>query len=213
MVELNKKELILKNIYLIKHFASKFYIDDFNINYESLINTGMNGLLEAIEDFNPHAGLKFSSVATNIVKFKILDEIKRASSFTKEDVLQVQSYTTEYLNAFRSYNATDDNNEITNLINIDNRFKNKCLIIYTAYLDDFLSDLTIVNTNESLNILDSGIKQLSNLEKKVLYLYYTEEFNYSQIKFLLDVPEENLFFIHTIALAKLREIILNTIHN
>ena len=89
MIDTNKKELILKNIHLIKHFASKYYVDDFGINYEVLTTSGLNGLLEAIESYNPKSGVKLSTLASNSIKFKILDEIRKSSSFTKEDITQV----------------------------------------------------------------------------------------------------------------------------
>lgn len=214
MIGLNKKEIVSRNIYLIKHFASKYYVDDFNIDYNTLVLAGMSGLLESIDNYNVKAGLKFSLFASNNIKFKILDEIKRTSSLTQEDVLQVKKYALDYLLNF--YNSTDNNQNETNLkhsYNIDKKFKNKCLIVYTAYLNDFLLDSININANELLEIFDTGIKKLSNLEQQVLYMYYTEEFDYLQIRHLLDIPEDNIFFIHTIALAKLKEYLSSVINN
>ena len=213
MIDTNKKELILKNIHLIKHFASKYYVDDFGINYEVLTTSGLNGLLEAIESYNPKSGVKLSTLASNSIKFKILDEIRKTSSFTKEDIAQVSSYGVNYLSNFRDSNDSSDENYKNDLINIDTNFKNKCLIVYSAYLKEYLLDSKLLSTNDMLTIFDSGVKNLSALEQKILYMYYTESFNYFQIKSLLDISESNIFFIHTLALAKLREYFLSVLDN
>lgn len=213
MIDTNKKELILKNIHLIKHFASKYYIDDFGINYEALTTGGLNGLLEAIESFNPKSGVKLSTLASNSIKFKILDEIRKSSSFTKEDIIQVSNYGVDYLYNFRTFNENGDENSKNDLIHIDTNFKNKCLIVYSAYLKEYLLDSKLLSTNDMLTIFDSGVKNLSALEQKILYMYYTESFNYFQIKSLLDISESNIFFIHTLSLAKLREYFLSVLDN
>lgn len=210
MVEINKKELVSKNIYLVKHFAFKYYIKGFNLNYSDLVSSAMSGLLEAIDSYNPQSGLKFSLTAINSIKFKILNEIKRTSSITEEDVLQVKKYTLDYLSYFREINSRDNKNYIDNLINVDESFKNKCLIIYTAYLRELLIESkNSISFNELLVFFHEGLKNLSDLEQKVMYMYYTEEFNYSQINSLLNLSESNIFFIHTLALAKLKEYLSN----
>mgnify|MGYP001596616578 CR=1 FL=1 len=210
MVQANKKELILKNIPIIKHFASKYYIDDFNISYDTLLSSGMNGLLNAVDEYNIKSGVKFSLFASNNIKFQILKEIRRTSALSRGDVLQVEKYCEENLDKFYRINS-DDASEYLKKLNpagvIQPQLKNKCLLVYTAYLDDFLLKSEYVNLNELINVLNDGTKKLSYLEQLILYLYYKEELTYYQIEQVLNIPECSIFGIHTIALSKLRKLL------
>ena len=210
MIQANKKELILKNIYIIKHFASKYYIDDFNISYDTLLSSGMNGLLNAVDDYNIKSGIKFSLFASNNIKSQILNEIRRTSALTRGDVLQVKKYCEENLEQFYKINADDTSEYFKRLDSTDiihPPLKSKCLLVYTAYLDDFLLDLENVNLSKLVNTLNAGIKKLSHLEQLILYLYYKEELTYSQVEQVLNISECSIFGIHTIALTKLRELL------
>lgn len=210
----NKKELVFKHLYLVRHFASKYYIADFNINYADLITSGTSGLIEAIDDYNPKLGTKLSSVASPCIKFKILNEMKRTSALDREDVLHVRKYLLDYLDNFRKYNAGDSSSRISEFININENFKNKCKLVYTAYLNElFICFENSIAINRLVDIFNKGLKGLSDMEQKVLYMYYTEEFNYSQIALILEVSEMHIFFIHTLALAKLEEYFLNATQN
>ena len=209
MLNSDKKELILKNIPMVKNFASKFYIDDFNIDYNSLLSRGTKGLLNCVDEFNSSNGVKFSSVASNNVKLEILDEIRRMSSFTTDDILQVKNYCEEVLYSF--CNNSTNNDEDDSNINFDasryDNIKNKCLLSFTAYLDDFLFDSEDIALNTLILDLNKNIDTLSYLEKLVLYLFYKEELNYHQISSVLNVSSDLIFNIHVIGLSKIRELI------
>lgn len=210
MVQSNKKELVLRSIPIIKHFASKYYIDDFNISYDTLLSTGMNGLLNAVDKYNTKSGVKFSLFASNNIKRQMIDEIKRISSLDNEGILQVKKYCEDNLNNFykiNSDNTSEYMNKLDSMYAIQPQLKNKCLLVYTAYLDDFLFDSKEVNLNELIAVLNSEIKKLSHLEQLILYLYYKEELTYYQVKQVLNISECSIFYIHTIALSKLRELI------
>lgn len=213
MIDINKKNLIAKNAYLVRHFASKYYVDDFGINYETLVISGFDGLLEAVGSYNSKSGVKLSTLSSNLIKFKILDAIRKASSFTKEDITQVLNYGEAYLINFRSSSGNNAENFNYDLINIDTNFKNKCLVVYSAYLKEYLFNSKLLSVNDMMLFFDLSINKLCSLEQKILYMYYTEGFNYFQIKSLLDIPEDNIFFIHTLALAKLREYFLSISDN
>lgn len=206
----DKKELILENISIVKHFASKFYIDGFDINYDSLLSRGINGLLNCVDEFNSKSGIKFSSFASIGIKLAILDEIRRTSSFNEDDILQVKDYCDELLISFYN-NPSNDKDNILN-INSDNSsysdIKNKCLLSFTAYLDDFLFDLKPVALNTLILDLNKEISStLSYLEKLVLYLFYKEELNYSQISIVLNISNDLIFNIHSIGISKIRWLI------
>ena len=210
MLNKDKKELILGNISIIKHFASKFYIDDFDINYDSLLSRGTKGLLSCADEFNGRSCIKFSSYASNKIKLEILDEIRRTSSFCKGDILQVKNYCEEVLDSFYN-NSTDNDDELFNIHFGDssyNNIKNKCLVSFTAYLDDFLFDSKPIILNELVLNLNKEISNtLSYLEKLVLYLFYKEELNYTQISMVLNVSSDLIFYIHTIGISKVRGLI------
>ena len=204
MLSLDKKELILRNISMVKHFVSKFYVDDFGLNYDLLLSQGMAGLLNCVDEYNSKNGIKFQTFASNKIKLEILNEIRRTSSFTMDDVLVVKKYCSNMLTNF--YTGTSNNNINLNSNN-DISIKNKCLLAFTAFLDEFLIDSTNVQLGDLINDLAKDIDTLSKLEKSVLYLFYKEELNYNQISIVLDISTNHIFYIHAIGLSKIREFI------
>ena len=203
----NKKELVVNNIYLVKHFASKYYIDGLDIRYEDLLADGITGLIEAAEVYNPNNGTSFTSLASNNIKFYILNKIRRTSSLlTREDVLQVMRQLEDI---FQDYmNNSSDLLKENNLELLNDELMNKSLLICTAYLDIFFDihkDILISNVYKELHFLLEG---LSHLEQLVLSLFYVKELTYSNIKQVLGLSEKHIYCIHIVALLKIRKLFL-----
>lgn len=207
MLSLNKKELVLRNLCIVNHFVSKFYIDDFDLNYDLLVSKGITGLLSCADEYNEKNGVKFSSFASNKIKTEILNEIRRTSSYTKDDVLYVKNYCDNILSTIRNnsdINTCLDINDFSSIFDLN--MKNKCLLAFSAFLDDFLLDSEDIQLNSLIN-LQKDICMLSCLEKNVLYLYYKEELNYNQISSILNTSNNYVFMIHTIGISKIRELL------
>ena len=208
MISLDKKELILNNISIVKHFTSKFYIDDFSLDYDLLMSKGITALFNCVDEYNERNGIKFSTFASNRIKLEILNEIRRTSSFSQDDVLYIKNFCDEFLsNFYKNYSDNEHSDSYTKNFILDKKLKNKCLLAYTAFLDDFLFDSEDISIHDLINNSNEYFNLLSRLEKYVLYLFYKEELNYNQISVVLNISTNHIFLIHTIGLSKIREFI------
>ena len=75
---LDKEELIIKNIPLVKYMASKYYTSKLGLEYEDLVSYGTMGLIDAANKFDCGKGAKFSTFASLKIKSFIIDEIRKS---------------------------------------------------------------------------------------------------------------------------------------
>ena len=73
-------EIIKLNTNLVHYIAQRFVIHSERFGYDDLFQEGMLGLLDAIKNFNTASGLKFSTLAYNLIRFKIINFINSNSS-------------------------------------------------------------------------------------------------------------------------------------
>lgn len=202
----NKKELVVNNIYLVKHFASKYYIDGLDIRYEDLLSSGVTGLINAAEFYNINSEINFLHLASNNIKFSILNKLRIASSLTREDVLQVMRQLEDIFQDYMNDNL--DLLKENNLELLNDELMNTSLLICTAYLDIFFDihkDVLISDVYKEMHFLLEG---LSYLEQLVLSLFYVKELTYSNIKQVLGLSEKHICCIHIVALLKIRKLFL-----
>ena len=84
-----REELILKYAPLIKYIANRIAARlPVHIDIQDMINSGVLGLMDAIEKFDPDKGVKFETYAEYRVKGAILDSL-RAMDWVPRSVRKV----------------------------------------------------------------------------------------------------------------------------
>ena len=87
-----RQELIVKYTPLIKYIANRIAIRlPSHIDIEDIVNTGVLGLMDAIEKFDPTRGVKFETYAEFRIKGAILDEL-RALDWVPRSVRKIATW-------------------------------------------------------------------------------------------------------------------------
>ena len=208
---MNREELIKENMPLVKSIARKFFIPGKGFEYQDLVNSGVIGLIDAINKFDAEKGAKFSSYSYIKIKSAILDEIRNQSPISKHNLTKVNKYNrvveklqSKLLREPTSYEIAKElkvsEKELHDIeSNID--MLNIVSLNYVIFEDtnetvqDVISDReeeapeNIIEEEEKLEILSKAISNLNEREKLILSLYYYEDLNLKEIGKVLGVSD------------------------
>ncbi len=221
--DVGKEETILKYAPLIKYIANRIAARlPLHIDIRDMINSGVLGLMDALEKFDPEKGVKFETYAEYRIKGAILDNL-RAMDWVPRSVRKVATLlenTHSDLEKKFGRPATDE--EVAKSMNVDvekfykmlNRVSNIPMLSLemdarTSILDRLVSDSSktpyeAIDKEELRGVLASSIERLPEKEKKVISLYYFSEITMKEIGKILDLTESRVSQIHTKAVTKLR---------
>ena len=223
----NKEQLILDNIYLVRNIASKYYTNKLGMDYEDLVSYGIMGLIDATKKFDISRGCKFSTYAVLKIRSFIIDEIRKASPISRNDISNISKYNcaveelqkillreptdkeiSEYMNmSLREIEKIENSIYIMTTTSLDTMIfeenKDICLID-TIKEDEKLSPSNIVESSEKLEILTKAIDSLKERDRIILSLYYYEEFTLKEIGKVLELSESRVSQLHSRAIVNLR---------
>lgn len=223
----NNEQLILDNIYLAKNIASKYYTYKLGMEYEDLVSYGIMGLIDATKKFDKNRGCKFSTYAVLKIKSFIIDEIRRHSPISRNDVSNISKYNSSveelqkkllreptdheiarYMNlSIKEVGKIESNIHIMTTTSLDNIIfedNNDIRVVDTVKDDDKLIPSNIIEENEKLEILTKAIEILKERDRLVLSLYYYEELTFKEIGKVLEVSESRTCQLHSRAIVNLR---------
>ena len=227
MTLLNQEELIINNMPLVKHIASKYYTSKIGMEYEDLVSLGVLGLIDASNKFDADRGVKFSTYASIRIGCFIIDEIRKHSPVSRLYISKINEYNkaVEVLQNQTFREPTID--EISEYMNLSKKeisdIKVRLGHLNTSSLDkvisdddhevrlidtikekDTLSPSEIVEREEKVEILTKALDMLKEKDKLVLSLYYYEELTLKEIGVVLGVSESRVSQIHSRAITNLR---------
>lgn len=227
--------LIKKYSPLVKYVAGKVSIGmPPNVEFNDLVGYGTFGLLDAIEKFNPEKHVKFKTYAVTRIRGSIFDEL-RALDWVPRSVRQ-KTREVEFVvrklesSLGRTASAQEIANELgislkeyekisvkisgVSLLSLNDTFylgseSDRVLIQDSIESSSIFSPEDSIEKEEKKKLLLDAIKQLSEKERKVLLLYYYEDFTLKEIGKTLEVTESRVSQLHTRAIDKLRTILEN----
>ncbi len=218
---------------LVKNVASRMALGfPKSVELNDLVNTGVIGLIEAFNNFDPARGVKFETYAVPRIRGAILDELRaldwvprstRAKSREIERAVthlenqlgrspsdgelakQLNISTDELLSALGDVSSTTllSLDELINRED-DNRQVPRIETVENAAADNILSDL---ERNELRAFLINSISSLTEQERLVIALYYYEELTLKEIGEVMLISESRVSQIHTKAVLRLRAMI------
>lgn len=236
MVNDYKEQYILDNMNLVKYIASKYFTKNIGIEYEDLVSYGTMGLIDAANTYKEDRNCKFSTYASLKIKAAIIDEIRRHSHISRNDVAKIKEYNNaieylqnnllrepkdieiaDYLNIsiaeVRKIESNINSMTTTSLDMVIFQGNNDINLIDTIKEDSDLSPENIVEGEEKLQILTKAIDMLKEKDKLVLSLYYYEEFTLKEIGKVLEVSESRVSQLHSRAIVNLRNAISKLNYN
>ncbi len=194
-----KKELVLEHLPLVKKVANKIYnrIPEGVVDFEELVNTGVIGLIKAIDRYDEKRA-KFSTYAYIKIRGEILDYLRKLDFLPRSVRGKIKKGEVE-----------DLKEEIASFISIEEKLFSES--------DRFTIKDTLVSSNPTpeeeliLNDMKSrladAISRLSDREKLILQLIFVEELDLKSISEILGISVSRVSQIKTAALKKLKELL------
>jgi RNA polymerase sigma factor for flagellar operon FliA len=224
-----REEIITEYAPLIKYIAQKIAARlPANIELDDLISSGVIGLMDAIEKYDPTRDNKFKTYAEFRIRGAILDEL-RAQDWVPRSVREkAKMLERAYSKIEHAMGRPATDEEICEELKINqeeyydllNQVRSVSLLSY-----DDLSNLSKGDRRMALGLSDNSrsatpfsevnvahlkknvaeaINELPEKQKLVLSLYYYEDLNLKEIGKVLDVTESRVSQLHTQAILRLR---------
>lgn len=224
----DQEQLIVNNMPLVKHIASKYHTEKIGIEYEDLVSFGVMGLIDASHKFDVNRGVKFSTYASIRIASFIIDEIRKQSPVSRSYISKIKEYNKAVSTLQNQKGRQPNLEEISSYMNISKNevddIKVKLSSLNTASLDnvmyddeseikliDTIKDENIASTSdliekkEMIDIMEKAIDMLNEKDRLVLSLYYYEELTLKEIGMILGVSESRVSQLNSRAIVKLRE--------
>ena len=226
-----KDQIVLEHTALIKYIVNRIAVRlPSHIDLDDLYSTGVIGLIDAIDKYDPEKNCKFKTYAEFRIKGAILDQL-RSLDWVPRSVRQ-KSRKLE-----RAYGeieqrlgraATDD--EVADSLGLEidkfhtmlNQVRGISMVNLeevrgtnsdgdrTGTFADIIEDVHSENPFASLklletkNVISDTIGVLPEKERLVVSLYYYEDLNMKEIGGILGITESRVCQIHTKAVMRLR---------
>ena len=230
---ITRDKLLNEYLPLVKNVAGRMAIGfPKSVELNDLISTGVIGLIEAFNNYDPSRGVKFETYAVPRIRGAILDELRALDwvpRSTRAKSREIEKAMTKLENRLgRSpsemelakqlnissdelLSALDDVSSTT-LLSLDelicreddNRQVPRIETIQNEGVNNVLHDLERV---ELRAFLINAISTLSEQERLVVALYYYEELTLKEIGEVMLISESRVSQIHTKAVLRLRAMI------
>jgi RNA polymerase sigma factor for flagellar operon FliA len=236
----NRDALIEEYIPLVKYLAQRISMKLPNhVEIDDLVNSGIIGLIDAIEKFDMSRGIKFKTYAEFRIRGAIFDGLRSLDwvprSVRKQKKMVEQSYasleqklgrhaTDEELSADLGvgldefYKILDNLKGVTmgkfvELNNNDSQGNDGDSAI--AFIPDSSSDdpYEEFQKHELTEILAEAIRNLPDKERYVVSLYYFDELTMKEIGTVLNITESRVSQLHTKSMLRLRDTLKNHVES
>lgn len=220
-----KEEMILSHLDLVKYIALRLAPRlPADISVDDLFNSGIIGLMDAIDKFDPSQEIQFKTYAKIRIKGAMLDEL-RAMDWIPRSLRQKSSNLQNTLSTLEKKlgrQPTDEETAAELNISLDEYHRIldevKSISVLPMEILDAIQEtqgdgqLGICNDNPVHTIyrdqirkkLAEAISSLSKNEQLVLSLYYYEELTMKEIGVILGYTESRISQLHTKAVLRLR---------
>ena len=224
-----KDKLIMEYAPLIKFIAQKIAMRlPSNIELDDLISSGVIGLMDAIEKYDPTRDNKFKTYAEFRIRGSILDELRSQDWVPRSvrDKSKLLDRTIVTLESEFGRSPTDQEIAEKLKISLEDLYDlmNQVKPVSVLSIDEaptfssvdkksilnILAGCKLNNPHSQLNVkfvkdvVTSAIEDLPERQRLVLSLYYYEDLNLKEIGRVLRVTESRVSQLHAHAIARLR---------
>lgn len=226
-----REKIVLYYVPLVKYVVARLFTHLPNhVSKDDLLNTGIIGLIKAVERYDPSRANKFDTYAVHRVRGAILDELRsydlmprRLRMRAREVQNAIKSlegelvrYPTDIEIAEKLQLQIDDYYDLikelspirffplSDVLNEEGEWKVYKEIKNLPGLDDAQNS---AERQEIKQALVKSIQDLPKQERLVITLYYYEELTMKEIGVVLKVSESRVSQIHTHAIFRLRNVV------
>lgn len=229
----SRDELITEHLPYVKRIVQRIAVHlPANVETDDLLNAGVIGLIQAAERYDPTMDNKFITYAVFRIKGAVLSELRSRDFLSKSNRRKAREIENTYLSLEQKLSRQAKDEEVAEDLglSLDEFYRIRKIssisfisfeeIGYTSkenqkslmrYLinNDTEDALTLTRLNEIEKATAEAIGALSEKERKVISLYYWEEFTMKEIGKTLDITESRVSQIHSQAIGSLRRKLIN----
>ncbi|MBY0369891.1 FliA/WhiG family RNA polymerase sigma factor [bacterium] len=224
-----KEKLIKEYAPLIKFIAQKIAVRlPSNIEFDDLVSSGVIGLMDAIDKYDPSRDNKFKTYAEFRIRGAILDEL-RAQDWVPRSVREkAKQLERAHVRLEQKLRRIPTEDELTDELKISKEeyydLLNQVKSVSILSLDEagsfnssdrksilsllesckIPSPLAQLNLKGLKEVVTKAIENLPEKQRLVLSLYYYEDLNLKEIGDVLEVTESRVSQLHTQAILWLR---------
>lgn len=224
-----KEKLILEYAPLIRFIAQKIAVRlPSNIEFDDLVSSGVIGLMDAIDKYDPTRDNKFKTYAEFRIRGAILDEL-RAQDWVPRSVREkAKQLEKAHVRLEQKLGRMPNEDEITKELEVTKEeyyeLLNQVKSVSILSLDEagsfnssdrksilsllesckIPSPIAQLSLKDIKGVVTKAIESLPEKQRLVLSLYYYEDLNLKEIGEVLDVTESRVSQLHTQAILWLR---------
>ena len=224
-----KEKLILEYAPLIKFIAQKIAVRlPSNIEFDDLVSSGVIGLMDAIDKYDPSRDNKFKTYAEFRIRGAILDEL-RAQDWVPRSIREKAKHLERtHVRLEQKMGRAPTEDEVIKELKVSKEeyydLLNQVKSVSILSLDEagsfnssdrksilsllesckIPSPMTQLNFKTVKEVVTKAIESLPEKQRLVLSLYYYEDLNLKEIGEVLEVTESRVSQLHTQAIIWLR---------
>jgi len=223
-----RKAFILEYAPLIKYIANRLAIRlPPHIDINDIINSGVLGLMDALDKYDEAKGVKFKTYAEFRIRGAILDNLRSMDWVPRSIRKTVSLLEKTFVELEKKYNRPPTDDEVAGALKLStdkyyeiisqaSGISLLSLEMISSHEDarlrliDCLTDeeiknpLTAIKIDEIRVIVTDAINMLPENEKKVIMFYYYDDITMKGISKILKLTESRVSQIHTKAIMRLR---------
>ncbi len=228
-----QEEMVLQYAPLIKYIASRLALRlPSHIALEDLISSGIIGLIDAVQKFDPSKNINFKTYAEFRIKGAMLDELRSLDWIPRSVRKKTHLIENAYAQLQRSLGRPAEAEEVAEFLDLElEEFyqlldETKTVSVVgleegrkspggnVSYLEyELLETIQDDNTRDSFlaahfavlqEIMVQAIEALPDKEKLLISLYYYEELTMKEIGQIMGYTESRISQLHTQAMYRLK---------
>ena len=227
-----RNQIIMEFLPKIQYIVQSIKQDNLppTVTEEDLINTGVLGLIDAINKYDPEKGVKLSTYAEIRIRGHIIDSLRKLDWVPRNVRQKARHIETAILEVEQKLGREATPEEIAEYLGMDveeymkyaEKISNSGLISIDTKVgvdeDSTTSLWQILSINDDTpdkhveeeelkRIISDIISKLKERERLVITLYYYEELSMKEIGEILGLTESRISQIHTKTMMKIRNMI------
>ena len=224
-----KEKIVLEHTPLIRYIVNRIAVRlPSHIDLEDLQNTGVIGLMDAIDKYDPEKNCKFKTYAEFRIKGAILDQLRSLDWVPRSIRQKSRRLEQAYSNVEQRLGRSASENEVASSLGIDldefyfllSQVKGISMVnldelrsgsdsdqpAYGDIFEDVKAEnpFASLKSRELCQAVADCIGNLPEKERLVISLYYYEDLNMKEIGNVLGITESRVCQIHTKSVARLR---------
>jgi RNA polymerase sigma factor FliA len=231
--QVDQEQMVLQYAPLIKYIASRLALRlPSHISLEDLISSGIIGLIDAVQKFDPGKNINFKTYAEFRIKGAILDELRSLDWIPRSVRKKSHLIENAYAQLQRSLGRPAEAEEVAELIGLNLEEFYQLLdetktvsvvaleegrkgpggqvsyleyeLLETIQDDNARDSLLAVHFSELQKLIVRAIEVLPDKEKLLISLYYYEELTMKEIGQIMGYTESRISQLHTQAMYRLK---------